>query len=362
MRHWKWERAGASPARQAMAERERHCDESFCLFGAQVLQKRLQALTREIAGVREAKDLEYVHRMRVASRRLRAAFAIFEPCFPAAQMGRWNRRIKRITRALGAARDTDVQIAFVEEFLSRIETQRERRGVERLLLRLRQRRQALQADVIRTLDRLESNGVLRDMEETLLQRLVEARVNQTPETSPWMYRRACEMITLRLEEMLAYEVYIHQPEHITQLHSMRIAAKRLRYTMEVFEPLYNGEMKKHIQVVKTVQEMLGDIHDADVWAEQLPVFIAEERARTREYCGSEAPARRLLPGLEALRADRQAFRQQRYKEFLSYWKDLGRDDVWGDLRTLVLERAQEAVRETSLPEAVLELAPDPASE
>ncbi len=330
-----------------MAERDRHCDESFCLFGAQVLQKRLQALTREIAGVREAEDLEYVHRMRVASRRLRAAFSIFEPCFPPAQMARWNRRVKRITRALGAARDTDVQIAFVEGFLGTLESQRERKGVERLLLRLRQRRAVLQTDVLKTLDRLESSGVLKEMEEALLQRLVEARVNQVPESSPWMYRRSCEMITLRLEEMLAYEVYIHQPEHVTQLHAMRIAAKRLRYTMEIFEPLYAGDLKRFIQVVKTVQEMLGDIHDADVWAEQLPVFIAEERARTREYCGSEGPARRLLPGLEALRADREAFREARYREFVSFWKERTREDVWGELRALVLARAQEAARSTA---------------
>ena len=343
-----------------MAEKERGCEESFCFFGTQVLQKRLQALTREIGGVREAEDLEYVHRMRVASRRLRAAFSIFEPCFPAAQMSRWVRRVKRITRALGAARDTDVQIAFVDQFLAGLESQRERRGVERLLLRLRQRREALQSDVIRTLDRLESSGVLKEMEETLLQRLVEARVNQTPETSPWMYRRACEMITLRLEEMLAYEVYIHQPEHVTQLHSMRIAAKRLRYTMEIFEPLYDGELKPFIQTVKTLQEMLGDIHDADVWAEQLPAFVAEERVRTREYCGTEAPVRRLLPGIEALRADRQAFRQARYRDFLAFWKEQTRDDAWGRLRALVLERVREVMREFALPESPAEPEPQPA--
>jgi len=55
-------------------------DESFCLFGAEAVLKRLEALEQEINGVCKADDIECVHRMRVASRRLRSTFAIFEEC------------------------------------------------------------------------------------------------------------------------------------------------------------------------------------------------------------------------------------------------------------------------------------------
>ncbi|MFQ6042085.1 MAG: CHAD domain-containing protein, partial [Candidatus Poribacteria bacterium] len=58
----------------------------------------------------EADDIEYVHRMRVASRRLRSGFALFEECFPPKRLKRWRKQIRRVTRALGDARYTDVQI------------------------------------------------------------------------------------------------------------------------------------------------------------------------------------------------------------------------------------------------------------
>ena len=83
-------------------------DQGYCLFGAEALLGRLQELTKEIEGVRAAEDIEYIHRMRVASRRMRAAFALFESCLPRKRQADWQLEIKRITRALGAARDLDV--------------------------------------------------------------------------------------------------------------------------------------------------------------------------------------------------------------------------------------------------------------
>ena len=85
----------------------------LCWFGLQRLPPLLDAFVKEIDGVRAAEDIEYIHRMRVATRRLRAALPLFRTCFSGKQYSRWMQEIANITRALGDARDADVQIAFL---------------------------------------------------------------------------------------------------------------------------------------------------------------------------------------------------------------------------------------------------------
>ncbi len=51
---------------------------------------------------------------------------------------------------------------------------------------------------------------------------------------------------------------------------MRIGAKHLRYTLEIFEELYGSRIKPYIEEMKNIQDQLGNIHDLDVWIEMIP--------------------------------------------------------------------------------------------
>ena len=86
--------------------------EHYREYGAEHLLGSLDSLTSEIKGVKGEDDIEFVHRMRVASRRLRSALVLFGECFDAEDVRNWNRAIRSVTRDLGEARDLDVQIAF----------------------------------------------------------------------------------------------------------------------------------------------------------------------------------------------------------------------------------------------------------
>ncbi len=90
----------------------------------------LDAFLGEIDGVRSGRDIEHIHRMRVASRRLRAALPLFKSCFPKEKFRKWMPELQKITRALGDARDTDVQIAF----LLRLKEKRVRKQYRSLLM------------------------------------------------------------------------------------------------------------------------------------------------------------------------------------------------------------------------------------
>jgi CHAD domain-containing protein len=309
--------------------------DSYYLFGLEALQERLPALANEIEGVRAAEDIEYVHRMRVASRRIRNALALFGDELPRKHYAAWRDEMRRITKALGAARDTDVQIARVQDFLKQIADDSQRVGIERLLLRLRQQRTRLQDRVVKALDRLEDRRILADMHETLQQRLVHARVYEAESLPADLHRRANEAIRLRLEEFLAYEPHVAHPERALELHQMRIAAKHLRYSLEVFEPLYKRALRKPIKIVKEIQDLLGEVHDCDVWQEYVPRFLEEERAHTQDYFGTPDPAEEFVPGLRALESNRREQRLRSYYIFRRFWELTQERGVWERLREAV---------------------------
>jgi len=350
--------AGWHPYASQAQFRERRCmeheqDAGYILFATESLLKRLQALTQEMEGVRQAQDIEYIHRMRVASRRLRSAITLFEECLPRKKLPDWQKQVRRITRALGSARDTDVQIDLLDQVLRHLkepsaddvdeDVRRYQPGIERLRLRLRQRREKLQADVSGALDEWEASHVTEEMGQTLRQQLVQARLSQVEAASPRVYQQAYLITSLRLEEMLAYDACVYHPEQVEELHAMRIAAKRLRYTMEVFAPLYESGLKQPLQAAREAQDVLGDIHDGDVWVQVLPQFIEEERARTLEYFGHARSFGRLEAGLVYLQQERQRYRAERYQEFVEFWQQTQGKDVWGDLRQTLRSRLVETV-------------------
>ena len=119
----------------------------LCLCGARNSLHYLHDLMTNMERVRQAEDSECVHRMRVASRRLRSLLPLFAVCLSRKACERWRKQLRRLTRALGEVRDTDVKIACVEHFLEHDASLQERPGGERILLRLQQQRQALQGPV-----------------------------------------------------------------------------------------------------------------------------------------------------------------------------------------------------------------------
>lgn len=321
-------------------------DESYCLFGAKALLKRLQDVAKEIDGVRKADDIERIHDMRVATRRVRSALPLFEKCLPGKSSKKWNKEMKRVTQALGTARDADVQIDFLQGLLDNLTDSSCRPGIQRLMLRLQQRRDKAQGEVLEAMDGLELSGVLEQMGGKLRQMRVQARMHHADEFSPYVYERAYLAISFRLENMLAYEIYVTQPERIEELHAMRIAAKRLRYTMEVFEPLYQDDLKQPIKTVRKVQTLLGDIHDCDVWVSYVPQFLEEEQERTLEYFGHARPFGRLKPGILYLRQERQEQREKLYTEFVGFWQELQAQNTWDNLLELISQPLPEPVSDT----------------
>jgi CHAD domain-containing protein len=299
---------------------------------AQTALHYLHALMAEMDGVRQAEGPECVHRMRVASRRLRSVLPLFAASLSRQTRARWRKQLRRVTRVLGAVRDTDVQMACVQQFLHDSASAEEHAGVERLLLRLEQRRQALQEPVVKTLERFAARQLAEEMEERLTQVASQSESYGVDGPGRYVYRQTRKGILKRLNALEAYAPYVPQPECVKELHAMRIAAKRLRYLMQALAPLYPDALAEPIQAARLCQTRLGDIHDGDVWIDTLPRFLEEEQARTLAYFGNTTPFEPLRLGILALYHNRQQQRAQDYQEFVTFWEQLQAQGVWERLR------------------------------
>jgi CHAD domain-containing protein len=89
--------------------------EPFALAAARIVRRRTDELFAHEQGVLDTSDIERVHDMRVATRRLRAVLEIFEPCFPKGDFKTALRDVKALADALGERRDPDVHIEAMEQ-------------------------------------------------------------------------------------------------------------------------------------------------------------------------------------------------------------------------------------------------------
>jgi CHAD domain-containing protein len=121
-------------------------DDAYAEAAAKVVSVRGAELAAHAQGVLDTGDIERVHDMRVATRRLRATLEIFEPCFPAKAYGQALTEVKRLADALGERRDRDVAIAALHNFNDQMAAP-DRRGVASLIEQLRGEQQQANDDL-----------------------------------------------------------------------------------------------------------------------------------------------------------------------------------------------------------------------
>jgi CHAD domain-containing protein len=121
------------------------CDAPFAMAAANVVKVRSAEVFEHAPGVLDLDDIERLHDMRVATRRLRAALEVFRPCFPRKSYRRTLKPLKALAGALGERRDRDVAIEFLEGLAEGVPAA-DRARLEILLERLREeQRQANEA-------------------------------------------------------------------------------------------------------------------------------------------------------------------------------------------------------------------------
>jgi CHAD domain-containing protein len=143
------------------------CEEPFERAAARVVEVRSAEVFEHSHGVLDLGDIERLHDMRVATRRLRASLEVFRPCFPRKRYRAALRPLKALADALGERRDRDVAIGFFEGFLEGAPAG-DRGRLEILIARLRNEQRQANEDLERfvTEERLaDLRGALDDLVE-----------------------------------------------------------------------------------------------------------------------------------------------------------------------------------------------------
>lgn len=160
------------------------------------------------------------------------------------------------------------------------------------------------------------------------------------------------VVLVRLDELCAFMPRAADPEEVERLHDMRIAAKRLRYVLEVAGPCFGPYAATAAKRTKALQDLLGEIHDADVTLPRIAALAAEavrEDARAARQAGGEAddlepalaaggPNAQAHRGLAALATYHRARRELLFDRFVELWSDLGREGFRARLEWAAAER------------------------
>lgn len=96
------------------------------------LEVRSEEVFEHAAGVLDTNDIERVHAMRVATRRLRAVMEIYAPAFPRKQHRTLLKEVKALADTLGERRDPDVAIEAMNRIAAAL-TAADRPGIEHLV-------------------------------------------------------------------------------------------------------------------------------------------------------------------------------------------------------------------------------------
>lgn len=247
-------------------------DDHIAEAGRKVMRFHLARMLDHEPGVRAGIEAEAVHKMRVATRRQRAAWRIFGEAFGQRRTKRYRDGLRDTARRLGAVRDLDVQLEAADAYRADLPTV-EQRALEPLLATWRQHRDDARVLLLRELD---SAGFRRWTDDYIdFVRTEGAAVRQVDAVQPHRVRdTAPSRIWTAYEGVRSYESVLRWAD-VEALHELRIAGKWLRYSMEfVREPLGEG-VDPLIARVTALQDHLGLMNDADVTASMTRTFLVE---------------------------------------------------------------------------------------
>src|ERR1051325_3159720 len=252
-------------------------------------------------------DPEGVHSMRVASRRLRSALRDFMPYLRKRPLASGLKQLRHVADTLGDVRDHDVAIAALEEIRSKAPAHVSSGLTSFVETRKQQREHA--RDELKVL--LELSGELKELESEFAAGVAEATATRAGSPAITFLTMSQQIILERLREFEALSNGLLNPFEIETLHDLRIAAKRLRYALELFQQCWGRSISGYAKRIARIQGALGDLHDCDVWIAGLAKHIIN--ARKHKQQDQVAALMWLLNHLVKLRTKhlRQAFARWR---------------------------------------------------
>ena len=248
-----------------------------------ILRGRIAQIFELREAVIAAEDIEAVHDMRVATRRMRSALRDLRKFIAKTDsLLKLSSNLKTLAGILGEARDLDVAIAALREFAEAAPDSTVRTGITAMIDERMLNRSAVQPRIVEAVSEVALVNLLASFNAVFLGPPHESRA-----TFRAAGRRA---IRRALDEFLDLSECLYDPSETVRLHELRIAAKRLRYAIEFFGQCWGKRLRTAAKDVAAMQGFLGDLHDADVW---LAGLEASEHDQANRWLMLEFQRRRI---------------------------------------------------------------------
>jgi CHAD domain-containing protein len=237
-------------------------DDTLPEAARKVLAFHFARMQNREAGTRNGADSEDLHDMRVATRRMRAAWRVFEDAFKPGRTKRLRRRLEGLSDKLGAVRDLDVLIEGLAAYQVGLNPDQQP-GLDPLLSLWKRQRSVARKQLIEEFDSNRYAALIDEMDEFLAAGSNAAATVPTPTIPHRVKDRAPSQIWAAYERVRAYELVLAWAD-IETIHQLRIATKWLRYTLEFFGETLGPDGPHLLGRVVALQDYLGLLHDADV--------------------------------------------------------------------------------------------------
>lgn len=292
-------------------------DEPMSEAGRKTMYTHFLRMLANEAGTRLGEDIEALHDMRVATRRMRAAYRIFTAYFDPKVIKPFNKSLRQAGQTLGTVRDLDVLLERGEAYRSML-PQEQADALLPLLDDWRARREVARRALLDYLDGPAYRRFVAEFRAFLSTPGAGARTIPPGEPVPYQVCHVVpRLIMERYEQVRAYEPVLRDGAPLPVYHMLRIDCKRLRYVLEFFRTVLGPETPELIKQVTAMQDLLGALQDAHVAEGLIQAFLAEQQDRRGKALPQAA-----LTAVEDYLTEQRARQQTLLAQFPAPWRAL----------------------------------------
>lgn len=301
-------------------------DDTMAAAADKILLFHFERMIEHEEGTRSGRDIEELHDMRVATRRMRAALRLLAPFLDADSMRPFLRALRRTGRTLGAVRDLDVFGEKSEHYLQSL-PDGHLADLDPLLSAWEEEYARRRTGMLAYLD----GRVYGSFKERFPRFLAEPGAGAlkivfgTGEVRPYRVADVLPyLIYQHAAEVWAYDEHTKGPQvPLVRFHNLRMASKGLRYAFEFFQEVLGLGAKDLISAVKRLQDHLGDLQDAVVTCNVLRDYLTWGTWGPPNAGKVSMPESVVVaPGVAAYMAARQGELQYLVNTFPGVWADV----------------------------------------
>jgi CHAD domain-containing protein len=223
---------------------------------SQLLKKRLNRLGQTFKSA-EKGDVIALHRARVASRRLRELLPLLE--LPASRNRRIRRRLRKVTTRLGSVRELDVLMLLIDEL--HVSRRPQRSALSRLAVSVSKERDEARKKLTHRLPKDDVRRATKKLKRAVAD-LRHGEESSRQPTRAWRWALDARVVrrASRLHDTIEHAGTVYLPD---RLHAVRLAVKKLRYTLELAAEL-DGAARADLRVLSRTQDLLGRLRDREL--------------------------------------------------------------------------------------------------